>query len=266
MKCFLRYSILVSMAVISQSIFAYTFESGGIYYNIYSNESKILEVTYGVPDYWQERTDYVGDITIPATVNYQGTDYTVGYIGRNAFTYCLQLTSIILPSTILSIENWAFCNCYGLVSVTIPDGCKEIGYKAFCKCESLISIVIPNSVTIIGEDAFRGCSSLREAVLPNQLSSISNTTFRFCTSLLSITIPKSVKSINLEAFLDCRCLREVRMETDTPPTIKYNSFTTYYPAWHYTIFPMTLYVPKGSAENYRKTENWDKFSKIIEMP
>lgn len=59
---------------------AYDFEAGGICYNITSEADKTVEVTSG--NYL-----YTGDITIPSTVNSNGTDYAVTSIGNSAFSY-----------------------------------------------------------------------------------------------------------------------------------------------------------------------------------
>ena len=70
-------------------------------------------------------------------------------IGDSAFSNCSNLTSIILPSTLISIGDYAFYNCSGLTSIILPNGVKSIGDSAFGKCTKLKSIFIPNSVETI---------------------------------------------------------------------------------------------------------------------
>ena len=70
------------------------------------------------------------------------------------------ITSVVIPEGVTSIDNWAFQGCESLASVVIPEGVTSIGWSAFDGCKSLTSIVIPDSVTSIGYRAFKGCSSL----------------------------------------------------------------------------------------------------------
>lgn len=69
---------------------AYDAEINGIYYNLNSTTKK-AEVTYNTwDDYEEEYTPYRGDIEIPSSVIYNGTEYTVTSIGDDAFfPYCI---------------------------------------------------------------------------------------------------------------------------------------------------------------------------------
>gem|GEM_PF-3324933 len=62
------------------------------------------------------------------------------------------LTSVIIPSSVTSIEDWTFLRNH-LTSVTIPANVTSIGAEAFLE-NRLTSVSIPNSVTSIGERAF----------------------------------------------------------------------------------------------------------------
>ncbi len=50
---------------------------------------------------------YSGDVVIPGTVVYDGKTYTVTGIGARAFEQC-SVTSVTIPSSVKSIEEWAF--------------------------------------------------------------------------------------------------------------------------------------------------------------
>lgn len=62
-------------------------EISGIWYNLI--KGKVAEVTGG--------GFYYGSITIPATVTYDGAEYSVTSIGKRAFENCSSLTAITLP-------------------------------------------------------------------------------------------------------------------------------------------------------------------------
>ena len=82
------------------------------------------------------------------------------------------LTSIIFPSSVTSIGNYAFANCSGLTSITIPSSVSSIGEYAFTSCGKLNSVNIPSSVTSIGPYAFGNCSGLTSITIPSSVSSI----------------------------------------------------------------------------------------------
>ena len=199
------FSLFLSL-VATTTLWAYDFQSGDLYYNITSVTT--VEVTY--QQHWSP-SNYSGltSVTIPETVTYNGTTYSVTSIGDAAFQNCSSLTSITIPNSVTSIGNWAFCDCSSLTSVTIPNSVTSIGDWAFGSSSSLTSVTIPNSVTYIGDYAFCGCSSLTSITIPNSVTSIGEGAFCNCTSLTSITIPNSVTSIGYSAFYNCSSLTSV---------------------------------------------------------
>ena len=142
----LLLTLLLSM--MSTNTFAYDFEVGGIYYNLI--DGKAAEVTSG-------DNRYSWDVVIPEKVTYEGVEYPVVSIGKNAFQYCSELLSVTIPNSVTSIEDKAFFGCEYLTSVTIPNSVTSIGEYAFQGCSNLTSVTIPNSVTSIGWQVFYGC-------------------------------------------------------------------------------------------------------------
>ena len=125
------------------------------------------------------------------------------------FEGCSGLISVTIPNNVTSIGGHAFEGCSGLTSVTIPNSVTSIGGHAFEGCSGLTSVTIPYSVTSIGEWAFCGCSSLASTDIPNSVTSIGKGAFSSCSGLTSITIPNSVTSIGEDAFRDCSGLTSV---------------------------------------------------------
>ena len=123
-------------------------------------------------------------------------------IGNSAFVDCSNLTSVNIPNSVTIIDYLAFSRCSSLTSVTIPDSVTKMGDRVFAECTNLTSITIPDSVTSIGAGAFNVCTSLTSIILPNRITII-NGTFYNCTSLISITIPNSVTSISAWSFSNC---------------------------------------------------------------
>jgi hypothetical protein len=90
------------------------------------------------------------------------TDRSVTAIGWMAFESCENLTSMDIPSGIVTIGENAFCGCKQLRSITLSSGVKRIEHQAFFGCGSLTSIEIPKTVNSIEEDGsvFKGCNRL----------------------------------------------------------------------------------------------------------
>ena len=55
-------------------------------------------------------------------------------------TVSSEVTSVNIPDSVTSIENYAFFNCTSLVSITIPNSVKSFGNWTFKNCTSLVNI------------------------------------------------------------------------------------------------------------------------------
>ena len=107
--------------LLSTSAFAHDFEVDGIYYNYLDKTAKTVAVTYKGSSGSSYSYEYTGTITIPSSVTYSGTTYSVTSIGSDTFYYCNGLTSITIPNSITKIGYGAFEYCMGLTSITIPN-------------------------------------------------------------------------------------------------------------------------------------------------
>ena len=133
--------------------------------------------------------------------------YSVISIGDRAFTWCTSLTKITIPSQVVSIGQNAFNVCTGLKSVDIPNSVTSMGNFAFSSCTGLTSITIPESLTDIGDRVFSNCTSLRNVNILNSV--IGTSMFSGCAGLTSVTIPASMVSIGSFAFKGCDNLKTV---------------------------------------------------------
>ena len=128
----------------------------------------------------------------------------IASIDDGAFWYCSALTgSLTIPNSVTSIGSSAFEYCRGFTSLTLPNSITSIRYSAFHGCSGLTSLTIPNSVTSIGDYAFCGCSGLTSLTIPNSVTSIGDCAFSSCSGLTSLTIPNSVTSIGDYTFSRC---------------------------------------------------------------
>jgi hypothetical protein len=70
-----------------------------------------------------------------------------------------------------------FAACKNLTSIVIPDSVITIGYGAFDSCGSLTSVVIPDSMTKIGDEAFHNCESLTDIIFEGNVDQWSTISF-----------------------------------------------------------------------------------------
>ena len=242
----ITFLLTMLMSMIEIQAFAHDIEVANadgvtIYYN-YINDNTELEVTYRGSSYDSYSNEYSSEVVIPETVNYNGTTYSVTSIGSYAFRGSIDLISVEIPKSIISIGNEAFYSCFRLTSLIVSNdnpkydsrgncnaiietatnklilGCKNtiipntvtiIGYYAFSGCNGLTSIVIPNSVTNIEDNAFQYCRGLVYVTIGENVESIGAFAFEFCDKLYSLTIPNRVTSIGSKAFYGCSILYNI---------------------------------------------------------
>ena len=209
-QLYLKCIILGFFALMGIKAAAYDCKVDGIYYNLNKTE-KTASVTYYSSSKYSNSSAYKGDVTIPSSITYNGTTYSVSTIGQSTFYYCSGLTSVTIPNSVTSIGNQAFSSCSGLSSITIPNSVTSIGERAFEDCSSLTSINIPNSVTTIGQSAFSSCLGLTSVNIGNSVTTIEQSAFQECSSLTSINIPNSVTTIGQSAFYGCKNLTSVSL-------------------------------------------------------
>ncbi len=174
-------------------------------------------------------------ISIPSSVSYNGSSYSVTAIGDYAFKGINGISSVTLPSSITHIGEESFYNCSGLTSITIPNSVNTIAHQAFSGCSGLTSVTLSTSLTAIGRSVFNGCKKLT-----------------------SITIPNNITFIGENAFAGCNSLKTVESQIQTPFDINANTFSddTYKTA--------ELKVPQGKKSAYQARTGWNRFSKITD--
>ena len=209
-RCIIRLLLLSLFAMVSSIANAYDFEVNGIFYNYTSdNEVSVTYEKYTSYIVPEDNYTYIGNLTIPEKVLYNGKSYTVTAIGSVSFCCCVSLISISLPQTIKSIDDYAFYNCKNLSSIHFPSSIIKIGKEAFDNCVSLTTLELPYSLDYIGESAFFGCTNLLSIDIPNSVSSIGEAAFGSCKSLTSVTLPSSITSIATSLFSLCFNLTDV---------------------------------------------------------
>ncbi len=62
------------------------------------------------------------------------------YVGKEWFRGCSNLSNIVLPNSIKTIQPFAFASCYKLTEIALPAAVTEIGDEAFNDCPVLTTI------------------------------------------------------------------------------------------------------------------------------
>lgn len=160
-------------------------------------------------------TGYVGletDVTMPSVVD---TDKPVKYIAADALKYT-NIQSIVIPSSVESIGDFAFEGCDELTTVTFNEGLKYIGTAAFYM-SGITTLNLPDSLETIDQGAFMHCYSLTDVTFGQNLRSISIAAFDTCSELTSVTFGNSLERIEEYAFRDCTKLKDMTI----PDSVKY---------------------------------------------
>ncbi|WP_165453870.1 leucine-rich repeat domain-containing protein [Hyunsoonleella flava] len=158
------------------------------------------------------------DVVIPATVTRGCVTYDVTEVGffsqknltsvtiptsvisilPGAFSNNPNLTSAPLHNAITSIGGFAFNNC-GLTSVNIPTSMTSIEIGSFGS-NNITTVTIPDNITSLGNSAFQ-VNDISNVVLSNNLTSIGDFTFEN-NNILSISFPSSLTTIGQSAFMN----------------------------------------------------------------
>lgn len=161
------------------------------------------------------------NIILPSTYN----DLPVTEIADKAFFNCRELTSVLIPQSIVSIGKAAFSGCSGITEIDIPDSVTYIGEAAFSGCTGIKKIDIPDSITCINKETFRGCTGLQEIIIPGSVREIGVSAFYGCTSIVTVSVPDGVKVICDNVFDGCYAI-EMIIISDSVTNIGKNVFNT----------------------------------------
>lgn len=176
--------------------------------------------------------DAKGEIVILDNFTINGKEYIVDRIGECAFLY-LNITSVIIPSSVKSIGYHAFADCKSLSNVSLSEGLDSIRTLAFQNCISLKGIFLPEGLRVIQWGAFSG------------------------SNLTSIIIPSSVKVIGTGAFSS--------QSINTITSLIENPFVVQDICSPPLQNQITLRVPCGTKVKYEATAGWNQFGTIEEL-
>lgn len=135
-------------------------------------------------------------------------DLSLTCIGNCAFAHSTGLKKIILPQSLLTIEDEAFIDCQNLEIVEFAQSSqlREISKNCFA-FSGLVSIDLPNSIEIINDSSFYFCIYLKYIdISSTKVKYIGDSAFSG-TSIEEIKFPSTIKYISKHSFENTKSLK-----------------------------------------------------------
>ena len=164
------------------------------------------------------------------------TEYTIKerttHINNDLFNGCSNMTSISIPSSVVSIGDNAFSGCsslpvegyiryadcfaievtdQGQSTYTLKEGTRFLNNSLFSYCRQLESITIPEGIQEIKSQTFIYCNRLTNITLPEGITKIGPHAFQYCSSLTDITLPEGLTTIEDWTFGGCSSLTNITL-------------------------------------------------------
>ena len=201
-------------------------KDGGV---CFERELKRNPINDGVIDKERSETllvDAIGSYALSSSFEYVPVEIEEGIKKLNNYAfYDRKITSVLLPSTLTSLGEWAFRNST-ITSIStrnvttpenpssFPDAITTIPERCFQNCASLSTISFPSKLKTLGEYAFSGCTSITQITLPTTVTLIDDGCFYSCTSLQTININQlSITTLHQSCFNGCTSLNGVQIPT-----------------------------------------------------
>ena len=216
--------IVVVLCCINSS--AFDFEANGMYFNIISASDRTVSLTYKDDTF----NTYSGDVVIPASVTYNGMEFTVENVDYRTFRDCKDLKSITLPKGLKNFgtinTDWGVGGFYGcgVWDLYVPDietwlnlnmsqSANPMNSEGsfYVNGELLEDLVIPDGITKIRVDCFYGCKSLKTATFSSSVRVIDVQAFSECRNLVSVHLNDEITEIGVNAFWECVKLKEINI-------------------------------------------------------
>lgn len=181
---------------------------------IYRDNKPVQYVYIGSNLYYHK-----GNLT-PGLIDRRLTSYiindTQNIIGDYAFHGCAHLKTINISTnckaTLFGAN--AFSSCVNLTSITVPNAVTKIGSGCFQYDLNLTSVVIDSTrsrLNTIEADAFRGCVNLTNLQLPPTIKAVGKTAFCSCLNLTAVSLTNETEVIDSTAFYGCIALSSIDM-------------------------------------------------------
>ncbi len=243
-------SSIASLGALDYTIDGYF--DGVLYYQITSNSENTATIVKCSPS-------ASAVMKIPSYVKINGKKYSITSVSSRAFDKCENISSLVIPNTVVEICDHAFSYCRNLASVVFGKNVEYVGVSVFYECsisrlefvdmeslckimctnyiehsgdakfyvqrEEVHDITINNNVTSICKRAFQNCSGLTSVFIGKNVKSIGEGAFQNCSGLTSVVIEDGVASIGAGAFSGCDGLNAVTIKGNGATSIESGAFS-----------------------------------------
>lgn len=193
--------------------------------------------------------DYKGDkkqIIIPESIKYNNVSYDIKEIFEHTFQSNNEVESIELPSSIISIGQYAFANCLNLENLKISKNLQNIEGYAFANCKKIEKVLFSKNFNSIDNNAFYNCNGIS---LYFQSDKKQNLEF----------------SLNKKIILDCKDCGKTKEGIDYGIKNDGKAIITSFPNKINVVFPseiihnknvtMVSYIHKDTLKNFSNEES-----------
>ena len=110
--------------------------------------------------------------------------------------------TIVIPSTVKTVSNFAFSDCPTLNNVTfLGEGIERIEISAFMNCVKLMYVNFPSSLKFIGTNAFKNCNLRAVNLQGSNVTSLYEGCFMNNKRLTLIILPTVLEECSTTAFV-----------------------------------------------------------------
>lgn len=233
----------------------------GIKYNFIGEEAQVVGAEAGVTS-----------LDIPASVEADGTVYTVTSIGDYAFQGNNELVSVKFPNTLTSMGYSAFSACKSISGpIVIPASVVLMQLWALRELASCQEFIVdeknPVYQSIDGVIYSKGLDSLvfcpegksGALIIPEGVQMITDASCHSCYNLTSISLPSTVKTFESFCFYNCTGLTDIYSHSENP--VKFSPYTF---GSNLNYGAVNLHVKAGFKEVYTEA-GWGKFNIVEDL-
>lgn len=227
-----------------------------------------------LPDYALTGMTNLTSVILPSTLEAVGKGSLSG----------TGITSLNIPSAVMSVGDYAAMRCEKLQSVTIPENVTSIGTRAFAYCPELTTVQLTASVNRLPEGLFEACGGLRSLDLSYLASctEIGPWTLAECNGIESLVLPSTSEAVQAGALFGTSGIETLVL----PPSLNYlgdnamSSMTSLnqlnvsnvnsVPSLGEKVWSntrqgdVTLITPNDQVQDYRDAAQWQNF-KVISL-